>query len=88
MRADIDKVARAILALLLFGLSLTFLIPPIPSDPSSKYTFFPGGAIGVLLFGLCRAIDTSQGKWRILVVILETVFFLIYGILLYERIHY
>lgn len=91
MKARIDRFincyTRAFFVVFLFGLSLGFFIPPIPSDPSSKYTFFPGGALGVLLFALSCILNNLQGRLRIFVVVVETILITIFGYLIYLRVN-
>ncbi len=87
MRATSNDAVRTVLAVLIFGLSLIFLIPPPTSDPGSSYTFFPGGAISVLLFFLSRFLDTSHGRLRVIGIVFETLLFLICGYVIYERVN-
>lgn len=40
-----------------FGLALGLAIPPVPSDPSTKYSFFPAGLFAAAAFVYARAIE-------------------------------
>lgn len=50
-----------LISVIAFGLALAMCLPPVPSDPSSKYAFFPVGMLAIALLAVSRAIDKTAG---------------------------
>jgi hypothetical protein len=57
-----------LVATIAFGLALGFAIPPVPSDPSSTYSFIPAGPFAAVAFLGARLIEKkfSIAWWQII----------------------
>ena len=62
------------------------MIPPVPSDLGSQYHFFPVGAVSVVVFGLGRFLAVFGKKTDVALAIFETTVFVIFGIVLFDRV--
>jgi len=62
------------------------LIPPVPSDPDTRYGFFPLGVMAVLLFGLSRYLCIRRGGENWIPGALQLMFFLGFALVVHIRI--
>ena len=58
----IGRLVTDIAELILFGMGISMLIPPVPSEPTTQVHFFPNGIFAVLLFLASRAVSWLRGK--------------------------
>jgi hypothetical protein len=72
------------LSVVFFGLALGFCIPPVPSDPDTRYKFFPVGIAALGLLAASRSIDRRWGVswWQIIV---EILLIAVLGVTTFER---
>lgn len=85
MKQNLKEISLQIASVLGFGVALAACIPPVPSDPSTKYTFFPFSALVALIpFAASRIIDTKVGVawWQ---VVIQTSILALAGKLIFER---
>jgi hypothetical protein len=82
----VGRTALEAVTIILWGVGLVLLIPPVPSETGQSYSFFPRGIIAVACFIGSRWFAVRWRTHHVISTVLEAAIFILCGILLADRV--
>jgi uncharacterized protein YhhL (DUF1145 family) len=79
-----SRIFTGVSTIVLWGVALLVLVPPIPSDISQTYSYIPRGLIAAVSLLFSRILSFRREKHFALTLI-EVVIFFVFGLIIFQR---